>query len=515
MQLRDYQQEAIEMVRDEIRRGKKRILVVLGTGAGKTHVLSAIASGAVRKGNIVLALMHRRQLVTQMVERFAENGIDCDTIMAGLESRLKSSVQVSTIQTYSRRLMLDSIDRNRFFVDATIVMIDEAHHALSKSYQSVLKHYEDKIVIGVTATPVLSTGIGMGEYFDAIVSPVTVQKLVDQKHLVPGVYYGPSAPDLSKVKVVMGDYHKGELEKAMNQPKLVGDVVENWLRIAEHRKTMVFAVKVAHSKAIANEFNRRGINAEHLDAHHEDEERDEVLGRFRNGKTRVLCNVGLYTEGTDIPEIECIVLARPTKSLGFHLQMVGRGARPYPGKENFMVIDHGGNIERLGFYEDEVMWSLNGKGLAYKKKTERKKEKKLLSCDECRFVFCGPVCPQCGLPVKDYGKKIEAIDADLVELGKNRKKATAAEKQRFFGQLQYYRLSKGYAPGWAAHKYKEKFGVWPRGLNDEPIEIDFEFMNYIKHLQIKWAKSKRREEQNVPGLFGPETGSHREMAGNL
>jgi len=489
--LREYQEKTVEMVRDEIRKGNKRILIALPTGAGKTHVLSDIAKKAQTKENTVLALMHRRQLVTQMVDSFAENGIEADIIMAGIESRLESKIQVGTVQTYLRRLQLDAIEYNRFFINAVIVMIDEAHHALSKSYQQILKYYENKIIIGVTATPVLSSGIGMGTFFQAIICPVSVQGLVDDGYLVPSVCYGPSTPDLSKVKIVMGDYHKTELNKVMNQPKLIGDVVQNWLKLADNRQTMVFAVKVNHSKALCEEFNRMGIPAEHLDAHDIDEDRSDVLGRFRSEETKVLCNVGLYTEGTDIPEIRCIVLARPTKSLGFHLQMVGRGARPSPGKKDFMILDHGGNIERLGFYEEDVEWSLDGKNLGYKKKAEYKKEKKPFICEMCSCVHTGKRCPQCGFEVVGYGKKIEALEAELVELGKTKRpKATLEEKRRFLGMLDYERKKRGYKVGWANHKYKNYFGVWPRGMDDvTPVQPDESFRNWMTYERIKWAKS--------------------------
>ena len=512
MKLREYQTRAVEMTRNEIRKGNKRVMIVMPTGAGKTHILGDIASKAVEKGNKILAMMHRRQLVTQMVDRFSDTDIDCGIIMAGMDSELSKTVQVSTVQTYHRRLLLDEMMSNRFFIDAAVVMIDEAHHALSKTYQNILKHYPEKIIIGVTATPVLSSGIGMGEFFHAIVSPISVDALMKGGFLVPAVYYGPSTPDLSKVKTLAGDYHQGQLNDVMKQPKLIGDVVDNWLKLADNRKTMVFAVKVSHSKAIVEEFNRRGIQAEHLDAHHQDEERNDVLDRFRNGETRVLSNVALYTEGTDIPEIESIVLARPTKSLGFHLQMIGRGARPYPGKKDFMVLDHGGNIERLGFYEDEIEWSLDGKELGYRKKVIREKEKKILTCSGCTFQFTGPKCPQCGLPVKDYGKKIEAVDADLVEIGKNGgKRMTTEDKKRWFAMLEYERRMRGYKPGWSANQYRSKTGVWPRGMDDViPMEPDQSVKNWLTYQRIKYIKGMKAAERKIEEK---EQQSHlREMA---
>jgi len=206
MQLRQYQQRAVEMVRESIRKGNKKIMLVMPTGSGKTKVLASIAAGAVSKGNKVLASMHRRQLVTQMRDSFVESGIDSAIIMAGEEHNLDCAVQVVSLATYSRRIQLSDMGINRFFVDAAVVLLDEAHHTLSKTNQRMLDNYKDRIVIGVTATPCLSTGVGMGNYFDDLVQPVTVQELVDQKFLVPGRYFGPEAPDLSKIKTVLGDY---------------------------------------------------------------------------------------------------------------------------------------------------------------------------------------------------------------------------------------------------------------------------------------------------------------------
>ena len=234
--------------------------------------------------------MHRRQLVTQTVERFYECGVEPGIIMSGEDCALGCMAQVGTCQTYGRRIQLADPKYNSWWIDASVVFVDEAHHALSKTYQRILKTYQDKIIIGVTATPVLGSGIGMGEFFDCIVQPVGVGELIKGGYLVPGVYYGPSAPDLSAIKTVAGDYDKKGLNNVMNQPKLVGDVVDNWIRLASDKKTMVFAVKVNHSKALTKEFIERGIAAEHLDAHAPDEKRESTLNRFRSGETQVICN---------------------------------------------------------------------------------------------------------------------------------------------------------------------------------------------------------------------------------
>ena len=495
--LRKYQENAVSLVREKLKQKNRKVLLVLATGSGKTHILADIASKTVENGHRVLALMHRRQLVTQMVDRFADCDVDAGMIMSGMDNELSKPCQVGTIQTYSRRLNLCEIEDNQFFIDASVIFIDEAHHVLSKTYQNILKLYPDKIVIGVTATPCLSSGVGMGKYFDAIVQPVGISELMDDGFLVKGEYYGPSAPDLSKIKTVLGDYEKKALGKTMNTPKLVGDVVGNWAKIAGGLQTMVFAVDVKHSKALVEEFVRHDINAEHLDAYSDDDEREETINRFRNGDTQVICNVGLYTEGTDIPEIQCIDLARPTKSLGLHLQMIGRGARPYPEKDKFVVIDHGGNIERLGFYEDEINWGLSGKEVAHRKKKPRKKEAHLFTCEMCSTIFSGKRCPMCFYEIKDWGRKVEALDAELVNLKKKpQKKFTTDEKQKWFSMLRHYGDSRGYSQGWAAHKFREKMGVWPRGIvKDGPaVRPDNEVKGWIIHGIIRFAKSKKVQE---------------------
>jgi len=887
--LREYQTKTVNMVRDEIKKGNKKVIIALATGAGKSIIIADIAKRCIDNGHKVLILTHMRQLVTQMAERCAEYGQDSAFIMAGMEYALDMPLQIGTIQTYRRRIKLEPIEQNRFFINASVVIVDEAHKSLSRTYQEVLGLYKDKIVIGVTATPVLGSGMGMGKFYDAIVDPIGIQQLIDENYLVPVRYFAPDAPDLSKIKIKLGDYEKKALGEVMEQPKIVGDVFTQWAKYAGGRQSMIFAVNVKHSKAIRDDFIKHGVNAEHLDAHSPDDEREGVIRQFVNGDIQVICNVGLYcldmeteiltsdgwkkhgdltenhkvanwefngniffakpkmvikrplyphekmmslrtrsadiritnthkvicrsggkenlgwnkreaedlehksfifpvcgeaepvvfdksirkklvkmskakfmasnsycfrktkglsheeakseaerlwnikskivtklpheltdneckfigfwigdgsinklkksgveyklyqskryphiidwidlllyrlgysnikrerenhfngkrhfdlvhwslcrgtggrnqdrkglypiepylkkdgsklfwglnrnqllcllwgfwkadgdhqtnwrrisngnkklldllqavcvcrgiscslfktrptqdfhnivyrmqhdplktehiiaskkpehrlcgeerlvfsdeqvwcietdshniitrrngkvcitgnTEGTDIPEIECISIARPTKSMGLWRQMGGRGLRTSKGKKDVIIIDHGGCVDRLGFIEDEVEWSLDGKTLGYKKKVVRKKEKTIMTCEECQFVFTGHACPNCGFEVKGYAKKIAAIEADLVEVGKNRKKYTMDEKLRFMQMAEYHRRSKNYAPGWVKHFFKSRFGVWPNRFKDvSPIKPDNEFYNYLTYQNIRFAKSKKK-----------------------
>jgi DNA repair protein RadD len=493
--LREYQQRVVEAVREKARNGKRRILVVLPTGSGKTFVAAELVRSAYDKGNKVLALMHRRGLVDQMIERFTDYNLETGCIMAGIDHNLDAQCQIASLWTYTRRLKLAEQGNTRFFVDAPFIIIDEAHHATNNTYKKILKQYPDSFVVGFTATPTLSDGRGLGEYFDSMVDVVSMEELLKEGNLVPGEYYGPSTPDLRSLKIVQGDYEKKGLDEKINQPKIIGDVVDNWFKQASDLQTMVFGINRKHSKALCNEFIKHGVNAEYLDANNDDEERSDVLRRFRAGDTQVICQVGLYTEGSDIPEIDALVLARPTRSLGLHRQILGRGARPRPGKEKFLVLDHGGSVKLLGYYEDEMDWSLDGRKGSCKPKKPRKKEKTIMTCEMCKRDFTGPRCPNCGHEIKDYGKKIEAIEAELVKLNgeKVTKKYTKEEKQKWFSMLEYIRREKGYAPGWTANQYRSRIGCWPRGMEDRLLVPDDEVNKYVIHQRIRYAKSRKAQ----------------------
>lgn len=494
IELRDYQKRTNDKIRELALSGHRRILTVMPTGAGKTHTMADIALGSINKGHKVLCLMHRRGLVDQMMQRFNECGIENGRIMAGVDHSLDSQCQIASLWTYSRRIKIAEKQYNPYWVDAPVILIDEAHHVLNNTYKKILGEYPNAFVIGCTATPTLSTGAGLGQYFDSMVDVVTMDELLNGGHLVPGEYYGPSEPDLSKIPELMGDYTQKGLDKLLNNKKIIGDVVDNWFEYARDTTTMVFAINRKHARALCVEFNNRGVAAEYLDAFNNDDERDDVLCRLENGATRIVCQVALYTEGTDLPFLQTLSIARPTKSLGLHRQILGRGARPFPGKESFMVLDHGGNVKRLGYYEDEIAWTLKGKKHSNQPKQVRKKEKTILTCDYCHSLITGKRCPKCGNEIKNYGKKVEAAQAQLIHIGGKAKKKTYSmdEKREWYQMLDYERRMRGYSLGWTAHKFKSKFGCWPKGMRDLPPKSPTnEVSNWIKYQRIKWAKSRK------------------------
>jgi len=500
LKLRDYQNETIQKARESIMAGNKRIIIQANCGAGKTIIAASIVSSALEKGKKVIFLVHFRQLAYQAMERFTDFGIgdEVGMIMSGEDSYLGRPVQIISIQTYARRLKLDELEHNKWFKEADIVIYDECHSSLAKTRKAILDLYKDTaIIIGLTATPCRGDQRGLGEIYEDIVSCSNINELTELGYLVPAVYYGATKlPDLKNIKITAGDYNQKELGKRVDKAKLVGDILENWLRIASDRQTVIFATNVKHSQHIKTVFEKHGISIEHIDAHTIEEDRQDILRRFRDGDVQIVTNIGVFCEGADFPWASCVVLAKPSKSYGRFIQMAGRGIRPYHDKENCILIDHAGLIKNHGFLDDEVEWSLGGKEKAWEKK-RKKTEKPPLTCDQCQHIFKGRSCPKCGYEIKNYGKKIETIEAELQEITKNKKKKTFTmeEKMRFMQMAEYQRRSKGYAKGWSAHLFRSKFEVWPNRFKDvSPIEPDRAFNNYLIHRAIKFHKSRKKQE---------------------
>jgi superfamily II DNA or RNA helicase len=244
--------------------------------------------------------------------------------------------------------------------------------------------------------------------------------LIRDGYLVAPEYYAPSKVDLRSIRIdkKTGDYNLDALAEVMQRPKLYGDMITAYKKFAMDLPTLLFCVSVGHSKSLADAFCEAGVRAEHLDANSPDSDRDAAIRRLETGETKILCNVGIFTTGVDIPCLKCIILARPTKSYNLFIQIVGRGTRPYPGKERFIVLDHANAISEHGFIEHERVCDLDGEG----KKTEAEKRPRLITCDQCYYVweFAGDyVCFECGFDNAGEESKRIAIEVDKsVELEK-------------------------------------------------------------------------------------------------
>lgn len=452
VQLRPYQETAIENVRRTLRARSRRVLLCAPTGSGKTLTSGAIIHGARAKGSRVLFVAHRKELIDQSVAALARLGLSAiGVIRAGDKRRdLRQPIQVASIQTLARRPRLDPPPH--------IIFIDECHRAASNSYQKHLyEAYPEAIVIGLTATPCRSDGRPLSGSFDQIVPVASYSELIAGGFIdEPIVYSTPVAPDLSGVRTSGGDFNQDDLEAAVNKGALIGNILAEWQKRSGGRRTVVFAVSVAHSLAIVDMFRSAGFVAEHLDGTTPEADREAILCRLDTGETQVVSNCNVLVEGWDQPSVKCLILARPTKSLAMYMQGAGRGLRPWRGVKP-IILDHGGNVDRHGLPHEDREWSLSGKA----KKTTASNVK---ACPAC-FAFIQATCracPHCGHGFGTIGEasereEIEPVPVDLALRTLDGDDAKLA----FFRALHRNCRERGWKYGAAIHRYEERFGEPP------------------------------------------------------
>lgn len=498
MNLWPFQSRAIEMLDASVANGARAPLLVLPTGSGKTVIASELIR---RTDERVLFLAPRRELVYQASDKLAERGIRHGLLLAG-EDRRRSAyarVQVASVDT----LIVRMLHRKRLTLPPFgAVIVDEAHLSITETRQRLLGLWPDALRIGLTATPARKDGRALGLLWDDLVTPATTAELQADGYLVPARYFSPSEPDLARVRTIAGDYHRGELEAAVNQPALVGDIVQHWLSHAAGRRTVVFCCSIRHSIAVAEAFQRAGVAAEHVDASTPNAERADVFDRFSGGATQVLTNCFLASYGFDLPELSCVVLARPTKSLVLYLQMLGRGLRKADGKTDCLVLDHSGSVRRHGFADDARAWTLDGHhAIAPAPEASRGEagEAKCIDCPECSAVFKGTrTCPECGYYLAPRGKMVRTIEGELVEIGATRPE-DEQERIAFYLELRGFASERNHKPGWAAHQFKAKHGQFPPwSWNDfPPAAPGMVTRRWVKSRVIAWRKAQERVAAGV------------------
>lgn len=479
--LRGYQENAIDELRIGLRSGHKRQALMLATGSGKTAIAGTIAKAAVEKGNRVWFIVDSLELVDQAFETFEKIGLDVGVIQGQHEKTdYTKRVQVITAQTLTRRWNVFST-HIEWWPD--LVFIDECH-IQHKAHREAMEKLKKAPYIGLSATP-FSKGLGI--YYSNLINPVSVTDLIEQGYLSTFVAYGPDSPDMKGVKVQDGDYVASAAAERANTKKIVGNIVKTWLKLAGGRKaTIVFACNIAHSENICKEFVAAGVDAVHLDGYTDKDERKEIVERYKRGEIKVLCSVQVLVKGFDAPITDCAILAAPTKSLAKYIQSVGRALRIHPGKTNALLLDHGGVISRLGWPDDPMpAWLDNGdkEEVAPKKEKEEKLPK---PCPQCFYLHAEFICPQCGYK-RPKQTHVEEVEGSLKKL----EKVDMKEKIEFYAGLKGYAREKGFKDGWAYHKFKEKFGVYPTRTKVTPaLKPTREVLNWITHLNIKHAKSK-------------------------
>lgn len=480
--LRPHQTRALASLKRSLLGGKRRPMLAMPTGAGKTLLSAHIVAGALAKGNRVTFVVPAIELIDQTVQAFWNEGIrDVGVIQADHPmTDYSRPVQVASVQTISRRE----------YPNTDVVIIDEAHRA----FKAIFRWMKDRpgmIFIGLSATPWTK---GLGKHYDDLVVAATTQELIDAGYLSPFRVFAPSHPDLTGVRTTAGDYHEGDLSEAMDKPTITADVVSTWLTLGESRPTLCFGVDRAHAKSLQREFDRVGVPTGYVDAFTPADERAEVRKAFEAGRIKVVCNVGVLTTGVDW-DVRCLILARPTKSEMLFTQIVGRALRTAQGKEDAIILDHSDTTMRLGFVTDIHHEMLDVGRESTSSQRDRAKSVPLpKECPSCSFLKPAKVhkCPNCGF-APEIQADVEVLDGELAQVRGKKRKPTPDEKRSWYAQLAGYAFQHGKSDKWVLANFRAKFGEWPHRKDVTAISPSPEVLSWIKSRQIAWAKRKAKE----------------------
>ena len=476
--LRPHQQQDLEALRAETMAGRNPVLVA-PCGYGKGTLISVIVHRATALGHRVIFAVHGKSLVIDMSERVTKLGIPHGVLLGGEKRQRWHAVQVASI---------DTLYRMPHPPEASLLIVDEAHMALSPTWRKTLDRYPSARVIGATATPIRLDGKGLGRatggLFDSMVLGPSEEDLIKLGHLVGSKVLAPPPPDLGGVKKTAGEFNAKELASVCDKTKLLGDIVEHWKKYAVDKMTAAFGVDKAHALHIADSFRTAGIQWAYVDAETSTAERAEIWKDLDSPTSGLMgvSSVGCISVGWDHPVVSCLISARPTASLGLWKQMLGRGSRPYPGKDHFLVLDHSGNTHRhapYGMFEDAVEWSLDGAAIRV---SDDKKPPTVATCKHsyrwpdgtvqhpCYATFkAGPrECPFCGLPLKVIARKVEVQAGQLTEVVRSTRAFPLLQEseekrlaRKYYESLLAQAQEKGKNGGWASFVYQKKMHAWP------------------------------------------------------
>jgi DNA repair protein RadD len=469
--LRGYQVGVVDRTRDAFRR-VRRVVLVMPTGAGKTVVAGAVITAAVEKGSRVLFLAHRKELIDQASDKLGQFGVPHGVIKAGRQPDLAQPVQVASVQTLSRRL--DKLTRPLseaqvlsgmtcdHVQDFDLVVPDECHHITANSYQQILGAWPGARVLGLTATPYRIDGAPLGDCFEHMEVGITVPELITQGFLVRTRTFAPPPPEeLRAVHVRAGDYLAGEAATVLDRTGPTAEIIATWRRRAAGRLTVGFGCTVEHCQHLAQAFNDDGIPSAVVDGTMDESDRAQVLADLRAGRVLVVWNVAVLTEGFDLPDLSCLIWARPTKSRCLWRQGCGRIMRPAPGKVDGIILDHAGNGHRFGVPDSADHYSLTE---ARDKRESRSPTSALdASCPHCHLRLLRPlpaICPECkaGLVLRSERGAVALRDEMAM-----RELSPADEADRYQWYLDCVgnalRLNKRI--GWVFYRYKDRWAEEP------------------------------------------------------
>lgn len=439
MNLRPYQLQAMNDIRKQYATGHRSPVLVANCGWGKSCTAAEIARISTDKGNRVLVIAHRVELIEQLQETFDWWGVPrdrCDIMM---------------VQSATRRL--DRLPEYDF------IICDESHHGVCSTYQRIFQHYPHARRLLLTATPERTNGQGLADIADCMVQSVSVRWLIEHQYLAPFEYYAPAELiNADQLRTVQGDYDNKQAAQMLDKPKIYGSVLENYRKYAEGKQAIVFASSVEHSKRVAEVFTQAGYTAAHMDGKTPKAERKQIMEDYRAGRLQILCNYEIVSEGVSVDGCECCILLRPTKSTILFLQSSQRCMRYAPGKIA-TILDMVGNYQRHGLPDDDREWSLQGR----KKRTRQKEQNTVRArvCENCfrTYAGSGAVCPYCGHVQPKTQSEIEQDEkAELERITEQNKKQRRMEvgMAKTLDDLKRIAKERNYKPAWVYIKAKQK-----------------------------------------------------------
>lgn len=438
IQLYDYQENLVNKTRKAYIDGYKAPCIVAPCGAGKSIMIAEVAKMTTEKGNRVLFLVHRKELLDQIQETFKTVGVNFELVTFGM---------VMTIVN-----KLDQLPR------PSLIITDENHHGLAASYKKIYDYYSDVLRLGFTATPIRLNGSGLGDVNDLLIEEVSVSWLIEHKRLAPYEYYAPKLIDTDELKKAStGDFTKKSMDNAIGNT-IYGDVIKHYESLAKNEQAIAYCHSIEASKHTAEIFNQAGYKAAHIDAKTHKIERESIIQQFRDREIKILCNVDLIGEGFDVPDCTTVIMLRPTKSLSLFIQQAMRGMRYRPNKIS-IIIDHVGNVNQFGLPDTERKWTL-----AAKKKTNTGSDMTVVQCKKCFGAYEQTperLCPYCGFkqPIETKESTLKKDEEqDLEKISQSDFKIVmdfrSPEDCKSLKELQELAKNRGYKPGWAWHQAK-------------------------------------------------------------
>lgn len=441
MELRDYQKDLLDRLFEAYKDGYKAPCIVLPCGGGKSVITAAAAKSFTDENKTVLFLVHRRELCTQIFSSFVKAGVDMNLC------------RIMMVQTMARRL------KNAAVPD--LIITDENHHSLANTYKKIYNAFPSSLRLGVTATPERLDGSGLIDVNDFLIEGVDAQWLIENNYLSPYDYYAPNIK-MPKFKVKRGEFDITQVSAFFrdNIKKIYGDTLSHYKRLADGKQAICYLPGVEASKQTADLFTLGGIPAAHIDGTTPEAERSRIINDFRDGRIRILCNVDIISEGFDVPDCECVILLRPTKSLTLFIQQAMRCMRYKPDKRA-VIIDHVNNIDIHGFPDAKRLWLLEGHP-----KKKREGEAPVKCCPQC--FACVPasirVCPHCEHTFESKQSTEALKDYRLVKISEAENKVKfylTPQECKTVEELKAYAKMKGYRPGWIW--YQQKARGWLNG----------------------------------------------------